>query len=63
MDNGRVPNDPSPRDDDVIDPIPVIPASPALNNDSDTVAIPRPANELDDGEALEEPDDDPEKAG
>ncbi len=42
--------------------------TPALERDRDTVAIPRPANELDGQSALkgrveEEPDDDPQKAG
>ena len=42
--------------------------TPALDSDRDTVAIPRPANELDGQSALkgrvdEEPDDDPQKAG
>lgn len=42
--------------------------TPALERDRDTVAIPRPANELDGqsgfkGRVDEEPDDDPEKAG
>jgi hypothetical protein len=42
--------------------------TPALDHDRNTVAIPRPANELDGQSALrgrvdEEPDDDPQKAG
>ena len=37
--------------------------SPVLDPDLDTVAIPRPANELDGDEVAEEPDEDPEKAG
>ena len=42
--------------------------TPALENDRNTVAIPRPANELDGrsgfkGSVDEEPDDDPQKAG
>ncbi|HTM79626.1 hypothetical protein [Asticcacaulis sp.] len=42
--------------------------TPALDNDRNTVAIPRPANELDGqsgfkGRVEEEPDDDPQKAG
>ena len=39
------------------------PNSPVLDPDIDTVAIPRPANELDGEELAEEPDDDPQKAG
>ncbi len=39
------------------------PNSPVLDPDLDTVAIPRPANELDGQGVDEEPDDDPEKAG
>ncbi len=42
--------------------------TPALNHDRDTVAIPRPANELDGqsgfkGRVDQEPDEDPQKAG
>ncbi len=42
--------------------------TPALERDRNTVAIPRPANELDGlspfrGRVEEEPDDDPQKAG
>ena len=37
--------------------------TPALDDDKDTVAIPRPANELDGKSVQEEPDDDPQKAG
>ncbi|CAM3302159.1 hypothetical protein [Asticcacaulis taihuensis] len=42
--------------------------TPALDSDRNTVAIPRPANELDGqsgfrGRVNEEPDDDPQKAG
>lgn len=49
-------------------PNPASGGTPALDNDRDTVAIPRPANELDGQSALtgrvdEEPDDDPQKAG
>lgn len=42
--------------------------TPALDHDRNTVAIPRPANELDGQSGFkrrvdEEPDDDPQKAG
>ncbi|MFT4074215.1 MAG: hypothetical protein QM647_01705 [Asticcacaulis sp.] len=42
--------------------------TPALDRDRNTVAIPRPANELDGqsafrGRVREEPDEDPQKAG
>lgn len=68
MENTPLPIDVEPRAPDVIDPAPAIPAAPtggtpALDDDISTDAIPRPANELDGGDALEDPGDDPAKAG
>ncbi len=44
-------------------PNPASGGTPGLDDDKDTVAIPRPANELDGEPVQEEPDDDPQKAG